>query len=316
MHSTNNIQSKKLVLLGLAETGKSTIIKNALEGIITRPGEKYDATINYQRKIKRLCGLEIIIFDLGGQTRFLDKFTGDLSRFVFSDIDAFIFVIDPLQTALYSRSKYYLELSLERMKIFSSNAEIFVFLHKMDLIPRPDRDIISDNLKKYLTSEINNPIQYYETSVFNESIYEAIGSIISKLFDLKRIFNKTLIDYITKNIKTIVEVHLLTHEGIFLLQASNNHFKNSIPHKKIRKYFIYALEQKTLFNKENTVISVEGKKNVYLTYFLERGLAVLIAISKQDLTQDLKFSSKIYEDILKFVFSLNEKSNLLTKGGR
>jgi len=316
MDSTRYIQSKKIVLLGLAETGKSTIIKNAIEGIITKPGEKYDATINYQRKIKRLCGTEIVIFDLGGQTRFLDKFTGDLSRFVFSDVDIFIFVIDPLQTALYSRSKYYLELSLEKLKIFSSNAEIFIFLHKLDLIPFPNREIISDNLKKYLTSEINIPIQYFETSVYNESIYEAMGSIISKIFNFKGNFDKTLSDYLKKNINTIVQVHLLTHEGVFLLQNNNKDFKDSISHKTIHKYFNYALEEKNILKRENTIISREGKKNVYLIYLLERSLAVLIVISKKNLAGDLEFSSKIYEDVLKLAFSLNERSTLLSKGGK
>ena len=65
--------AKKIVFLGLAESGKSTIIDSVIEGKIPQLGGKYDATINYQRKIKMLCGIEINIFDLGGQTRFLDR---------------------------------------------------------------------------------------------------------------------------------------------------------------------------------------------------------------------------------------------------
>ncbi|MHA2346336.1 MAG: ADP-ribosylation factor-like protein, partial [Candidatus Hodarchaeales archaeon] len=211
MLNSTNIPAKKIVILGLAESGKSTIIKSVIEGVKTDLGERYSATINYQRKMIHLCGLEISIFDLGGQTRFLDKFTGELSQFVFSSVDSFIFIIEPLQSAYFSRAKYYLELSLEKLKLFSPQAKIFLFLHKTDLIPAQNLNIISQNLKKYLTSEITYQIRYYNTSVFSESAFEAVGSVISEVLLLKERFFDIFRKYLDKRVDCIAQIHLLTH---------------------------------------------------------------------------------------------------------
>lgn len=309
MTITYNTHQKKIVLLGLAESGKSTIIKNVIEGHKTEPGEKYDATINYQRKLKDICGKEIIIFDLGGQTRFLDKFTGDLSQFVFSDVNTFIFVIDPLQTAYFSRSKFYLELSLEKLKLFSPKATIFLFFHKMDLIPGPKRESIVQNLKNYLLSEIDNPIRYCETSVFSSTIYVALGNIISDILEINIRFHETLIKFLDEHKNIIDEIHILTHEGAILLQLANTNFKSKVPAKTLNKYFNLSLKQKTDFNIENTIISIEDTKRVYLSYFFANGLVILFVITKESKSQDLGFTSNIWDHILNLVFSLNKISD-------
>ena len=315
MTTTTNIPDKKIVLLGLAESGKSTIIKSVIQGETAELGERYDATINYQRKLIQLCDLEISIFDLGGQTRFLDKFTGDLAQFVFSNVDAFIFVIEPLQTAFFSRSKYYFELSLEKLNLFSPKAEIFVFLHKSDLIPEQNLNNISKDLRKYLTSETYSQIQYYNTSVFSESAYEAVGVVLSQLLQLREEFSDIINKFLHKHLKSVIQIHLLTHEGAFLLQTPNDKQERLIPLSEIRKYFNLALKQNTLTNKDNSMISVEEKNYVYLINFLERGLAIFSAISKDSHLENSDLSPEIYNNVLKLADELNLKSRSIPKEG-
>ncbi len=316
MTLVTHVPNKKIVLLGLSESGKSTIIKSVIQGETAELGEKYDATINYQRKLTHLCGLEISIFDLGGQTRFLDKFTGDLSQFVFSNVDSFIFVIEPLQTAFFSRSKYYFELSLEKLNLFSPNANIYLFLHKSDLIPSQNLDIISQDLKKYLTSEVNCQIQYFNTSVFSESAYEAIGSVLSEVLQIKEEFSEILNTFLHKRLNSVVQIHLLTHKGAFLLQTLNKHQKSPIPLASIRHHFNLAVKQNSLSNKENSMISVEGKEYIYLVNFLERELAILSVISKSLISDPSESSPGIYNNVLKLANELNSKSNVVFKEGK
>ncbi len=316
MDISTNIPAKKIVILGLAESGKSTIIKGVLEGEKTDLGERYSATINYQRKMIHLCGLEISIFDLGGQTRFLDKFTGDLSQFVFSNVDSFIFVIEPLQSAYYSRAKFYLELSLEKLKLFSPEAKCFLFLHKTDLIPTHNLDTISQELRIYLTSEITYQIQYYKTSVFSESAFEAIGNVISEVLQLEGKFYDILKKFLDKRIASLVQIHLLTQEGAFLLQASNDRLTNYIPLGTVKKYFDMALKQNQILNKENLIVSVESNERLYLVYFLERGLALLLTISKLQLLNNSELSSEIYNNILKLGDDINTLSDFTAKEGK
>ncbi|MHA1946274.1 MAG: ADP-ribosylation factor-like protein [Candidatus Hodarchaeales archaeon] len=315
MDISTNIPTKKIVILGLAESGKSTIIKGVLEGEKTDLGERYSATINYQRKMVHLCGLEISIFDLGGQTRFLDKFTGDLSQFVFSNVDSFIFVIEPLQSAYFSRAKYYLELSVEKLKLFSPEAKFFLFLHKTDLIPPQNLNTISQDLKQYLTSEITHQIQYSNTSVFSELAFEAVGNVLSETLQLKVKFYDILKKFLDKRIDSLVQTHLLTQKGAFLLQASTDRLINQIPLGTVKKYFDTASKEHQILNKENLIVSVESKERLYLVYFLERGLAILLTISKLQLFNNSELSSEIYNDILKLGDDINTLSDFAAKEG-
>jgi GTPase SAR1 family protein len=316
MDISTNIPAKKIVILGLAESGKSTIIKGVLEGEKTDLGERYSATINYQRKLINLCGLEISIFDLGGQTRFLDKFTGDLSHFVFSNVDSFIFVIEPLQSAFYSRAKYYLELSLEKLKLFSPEAKCILFLHKTDLIPPQNLNTISQDLKQYLTSEITYQIQYFNTSVFSESAFEAVGNVLSETLQLKVKFYDIFKKFLNKRLGSLVQIHLLTQEGAFLLQASNDRLINQIPLGTVKKFFDMASKQHQTLNKENLIVSVDSNEHIYLVYFLERGLTILLAISKLQLFDNSELSSEIYNDVLKLGDDINTLSDFAAKEGK
>jgi GTPase SAR1 family protein len=316
MAISTNIPDKKIVLLGLAESGKSTIIKSVIEGAKTDLGERYSATINYQRKLIHLCGYEISLFDLGGQTRFLDKFTGDLSQFVFSNVDSFIFVIEPLQSAYFSRAKYYFELSLEKLKLFSPEARIAIFLHKIDLIPAQNLNNISQDLKKYLTSEIHSPNQVYNTSVFSESAFEAVGNVISEVLQLKMKFFDILKEFLDKRGNHVCQINLLTHKGAFLLQASNNSLIDQVPLCFVKKYFDMALKQNPQLNKDNSIISVESNAHVYLVYFLERDLALLLIISKFQNLDNSNLFSEIYNNIMILADNINTLSDFRLMEGK
>ncbi|MFX1514570.1 MAG: ADP-ribosylation factor-like protein, partial [Promethearchaeota archaeon] len=138
------------MILGLAESGKSTIIRSVIEGEKPKLGERYEATIRYQRKRKKIAGTELIIFDLGGQVRFLDRFIGDLSEFIFSEVSTFIFVIEPMKVAEFTRAKYYLEVSLEKLQQYSPNTIVYALVHKVDLIPSKLVEKVTNDVKKYL----------------------------------------------------------------------------------------------------------------------------------------------------------------------
>ena len=84
----------KIIILGLAESGKSTIVKSFTEGHKSSQEGTYSATINYERKKYSFLGKELTVFDLGGQQSFIDRFTGSLAEFIFSEVRAFVFIID------------------------------------------------------------------------------------------------------------------------------------------------------------------------------------------------------------------------------
>ncbi|MFX0016099.1 MAG: ADP-ribosylation factor-like protein [Promethearchaeota archaeon] len=282
MSLTMSIISKKIVFLGLAESGKSTIIDSVIEGKLPQLGGKYDATINYQRKIKKICGIELNIFDLGGQTRFLDRFTGDLSEFVFSDVDVFIFVLEPLQVVDLSRAKYYFELSLEKLTHFSPNAKIHILLHKMDLLPERLADNIFDDISSYLCTEISKNLRFHKTTVFSESIYLVTGKILAEILGIDAELHSISEEFIQSLPNISAQVQIMTKEGIILHLNENKDSKSKLSAIQIRKLFESSVQH--VFSdggNDKRFFSTEVTDQICFIDFLDNGLALLILISNE-----------------------------------
>jgi len=299
MSSQHQIPSKKIVFLGLAESGKSTIISSVIEGTIPQLGGKYDATINYQRKIKVLCGTELNIFDLGGQTRFLDRFTGDLSEFVFSDVDVFIFVLEPLQVVDLSRAKYYLELSLEKLDQFSPKANVHIFLHKMDLLPERLIDNVFEYITSYFCSEISKDLQFHKTSVFSESIYMVIGKIFAEILDIEADLCSISDEFIQSLPNIVNHVQIMTKEGILLYVNENKDNPPKLSSIQIKKLFESSVQRLTNNGgNHKRFFSTEVIDQICFADFLENGLATLILISNETEKLLQEETSTIYDQII------------------
>ncbi|MFX1507562.1 MAG: ADP-ribosylation factor-like protein [Promethearchaeota archaeon] len=299
MSSQSHIQSKKIVFLGLAESGKSTIINSVIEGTIPQLGGKYDATINYQRKRKLLCGTELNIFDLGGQTRFLDRFTGDLSEFVFSDVDIFIFTLDPLLAIDLSRAKYYLELSIEKLDQFSPKSIIHVLLHKMDLLPERLVNNVSDHITSYLKTEILRNLQFHKTSVFSESIYMVAGAILAQVLDFENDFHLISEEFINSLPNIVSKVQIMTQEGILLHSNENKDNPSNLSAIQIRKLYESTVQRlSSNGGNEKRFFSTEVVDQICFMDFLDNGLALLILISNETEKVLKEETSSIYDQII------------------
>jgi len=287
---------KKLVILGLAESGKSTIINGVIKGIKPQLGGKYDATINYQRITKIICDYEFLILDLGGQTRFLDQFTGDLAEFVFSNVDegAFIFVIEPLRVAEFSRAKYYFETSLQKLNYYSPNSLKYIFLNKMDLVPPEKTKKTTDLIKKYLTSGLTQEIRFYETSVYSESVFIAIGDILAEITGIRKRLNPILGEFIQQNDSIVDQVQILTKEGAVLLIAKNKKNLINISLKETKEIFDSSRKEKD----EKVVISEFDRMKLSITNFMDNGLALMVLMSKKGFKKNNQLTATIYDQVL------------------
>lgn len=298
---------RKLIILGLAESGKSTIINGVIKGIKPQLGGKYDATINYQRIAKDLCDYELLILDLGGQTRFLDQFTGDLAEFVFSNVDegAFIFVIEPLKVAEFSRAKYYFETSLQKLDYYSPNSLKYIFLNKMDLVPPEKSKKTIELIKKYLTSGLTQEIRFYETSVYSESVFVAMGDVLAEITGIRNRLNPILVEFIQQNESIVNQVQILTKEGAVLVIAKNKKDLINISLKETRK--IFSSSQKKM--DEKIVINEFNRVKLSITNFMDNGLALMVLMSKKGIKNNDQLSTTVYDQVL----SLSNQIDLYMK---
>lgn len=165
--------------MGLAESGKTTIIKVVAEGFVPQKKADYNATIEYKRKSYSMFGKKISLFDLGGQKSFLDRFVGDLAEFIFTNVTTMIYVFDIINMSSISQAKYYYDLGIKTLKKYSSDADIRLLLHKVDLVDQNQKEGFITSIKDFLELDDTYPI--YQTSIFDKSIFDAMESIINDL---------------------------------------------------------------------------------------------------------------------------------------
>lgn len=194
--------------MGLAESGKSTIAHVAFEGRDPPPkGARYDATIEYVRKTVEINGEKLSIFDVGGQKAFLDRFTGEMAEFIFSDARALIFVVDLIKLEELSRAKFYFDKCLTNLDKFSPDARIYLFLHKIDLVE--DLEFYEYAIKPTLLGKVSVPVTVHLTSVYDDSIFTATRAVLGDVERTVEELESLIVSFHAKTQATSVELFSL-----------------------------------------------------------------------------------------------------------
>ncbi|MHA2305603.1 MAG: ADP-ribosylation factor-like protein [Candidatus Hodarchaeales archaeon] len=172
----------KILIAGLSEAGKTAVKRIFFLKQRTEDVNSLSATLNYERLSITINDLPITIVDLGGQKIFLQRFLSSFSPFIFSSVQTFIFLIDVSNKTSRNNSIAYFKACLEKLNNFSPETEIFVFLHKNDLvINSPNYESIHEQLKEQFQIEVAKKIRFFRTTIYKpETIINAFG----RLFEL------------------------------------------------------------------------------------------------------------------------------------
>lgn len=234
--------------MGLAQSGKTTIVKVTAEGMIPQKKADYSATLDYKRNTYTLFGTKVSMFDLGGQKSFLDRFIGELAEFVFTNVSALIFVVDVSNMDTISLAKYYYDMGKKTLKKFSPKAQTKILLHKMDLIDQSKKADFLSSVIEFL--EFDKKDEIFETNVFDQSIFIAMEKIIKSV-------NKdtTTLEGIIANFKSDYAEYV---EFISILDPQNtelieNQF-NSGNFTKYKEHVTIDIEKE--FNSEDKLVYV------------------------------------------------------------
>lgn len=191
--------------MGLGASGKSSIRSIVFEGKSVEDVKDYKATINYTRSTKNIIDSAFQIFDCGGQESFISVFVGEQAEFIFNDVMILVWVVDVSNFDAVSTSKFYFDHAAKRLSEYSLDAEIFCLFHKVDLLLPDMKEQVFQTMKNYFTSEQLFKIHYRETSIYNNSIYLAVGEMIQTLI-LKTTKAKTVSEAIQEFIQAHTEL--------------------------------------------------------------------------------------------------------------
>ncbi|MFX0144410.1 MAG: ADP-ribosylation factor-like protein [Candidatus Hodarchaeota archaeon] len=182
---------KKIVLMGLSNAGKTCIYERVFEG--KKPWELMQSTatkgIDY-KKYEVSNFSKPMIWDLGGQQQYLDEYHGPLKQSIFQKASVLLYIVDASDIDRLESSRFEFEWSVNQMLLFNKSPIINIFLHKIDLIH--DRDVLIPYLKDFLSKGISYKINFYATSVFDESLFTAWSGIIRDISPKSTFINSIL----------------------------------------------------------------------------------------------------------------------------
>jgi GTPase SAR1 family protein len=207
---------KKLLLMGLGASGKSSIRSVAFEGKSPEDVKDYKATINYTRSMKTIISSPFEIFDCGGQESFISVFVGEQAELIFTNVSVLVWVVDLSDFDQVSTSRFYFKNAVTQLAKYSPSAIIYCLLHKMDLVLADTRPKIIDTLKDFFTPPDKIKIFYRGTSIFDKSIYSAVAEIVQALI-IQSSEAKNISDVLQKFIESTEElsgIALYTEEGL------------------------------------------------------------------------------------------------------
>ena len=176
------ILGHKILIAGLQEAGKTAIKRIFFLRQQAVDVKNLKATIDYERMAVKIAGVPITVVDLGGQRIFIKRFLSKFSPFVFNNVKFLIFVIDVSQKSTRNNAIQYFSSCVKKLQEYSNNADVFVFLHKNDLVRQsPNYESIHEQFKEQFQLESTIKIKFFRTTIFDTS---TIINTFGRIFEL------------------------------------------------------------------------------------------------------------------------------------
>ncbi len=158
---------------------RSIIFANYLARDTMRLGPTLDVEHSH---VRFLGNLVLNLWDCGGQDAFYENYFESQRDHIFSNVAVLIYVFD-IESPQMEKDLQYYEGCLEAITQNSDNAQVFVLIHKMDLIQDPiqRQKVFEDNQAVVLSRSAGMRTRCYGTSIWDETLYKAWSAIVYSL---------------------------------------------------------------------------------------------------------------------------------------
>ena len=133
----NANQLKKVVVMGLPNGGKTSMKQILFADMHPKETKELGATYNMQTVDTAFLNNLFCILDIGGHEDFMKKYLDEQKITIFTNCSAVIYVIDvskDIDGENKALNVKYIKTVIENIIAYSSNAWLFIFLNKIDLI--------------------------------------------------------------------------------------------------------------------------------------------------------------------------------------
>ena len=257
---------KKILLLGRAGVGKSTLKEIIFEG--RDPDEllihSLAPTRGIETSVYSWLDLELSVFDTSGQElkSLLEDESEQLLAFEGVDIVIYIFDYEIWHSDSGEISDEINEINKILRKI-NKQAQLILILHKIDLIPKT----IRNNTKIFLHQIqyiVNLPIKYslYFTSIDQDHIYSvhnAFSEIISRFSKINFSIKKSIDNTITNFSESIC--YITDYNNSIIVQSKSDDFNINLIYESYRIFYYLSRDNKDSIYKDGKqhLLNVDGK---------------------------------------------------------
>lgn len=132
--------------------------------------------------VRFLGNLVLSLWDCGGQTSFMDNYLNSQRDNIFQNVEVLIYVFD-IESREMETDMLYFRNCIEALSQLSRNARIFCLIHKVDLLPAENRELVLTFLtlqlikdKELLIKKKAEPFiaQCFPTSIWDETLYKVL----------------------------------------------------------------------------------------------------------------------------------------------
>ena len=183
----------KISLVGLGGCGKTSLYSVAFAEKTPEDTKRLSPTILYETRRHPFLGLQVGIFDFGGQEQYRAEYFSKPE--IFKGTDILICIVDLHDPNSFDQAKEYFEGLLDIHRKNNEKPQIFLFLHKYDTEDYP-KELLDTNVKSakeiFLDMFKDYNFDYMLTSIYQQDELAKVfrDILISSYKDLKKSVEK------------------------------------------------------------------------------------------------------------------------------
>jgi len=200
-------KEQKVVVVGLSNAGKTTILKKFGGEIGISDLAKLSPTRGVDRQEIITSDILLLIWDFGGQEEYREMYLKDPNKY-FLKVDLIIYVIDLQDPEKYNESIQYFDKIIDIIEKLEENPYILIFIHKYDPDLKDNPELLLNiEYVKDLIKNIFRGRKKLDYDIYLSSIYSLLAKGPKFSRYLKETMQKTatLSDYKLEGMASILE---------------------------------------------------------------------------------------------------------------
>jgi Ras-related GTP-binding protein A/B len=190
--SGSGSKDNKVLLMGRAGAGKTSMRSIIFANYLARETSRLHPTQQVEHSNLRFLGkLSLSLWDCGGQDVFMENYFESQRNHIFRNVSVLIYVLgiygqsarrDDESQREVDKDMAYFKSACDSIKSLSPTAQVFVLVHKLDLVPAHQRPkTFKEYEGKISAIAAGLSLIVFPTSIWDETLFKAWSTMVNSL---------------------------------------------------------------------------------------------------------------------------------------